>query len=87
MTPIRNNILAKPFPSDEVSMGGILVPESAREISNKMLIVKVGNGTKQRPMKLKKGQIGFRVKGWGIEVIINGEKHYLMEDTAILATN
>ncbi len=86
MKPIRKKILVKPFPADEESEGGIFVPLSAREISNKVLIVEVGNGTKDEPMRLKKGMVGFRVKNWGEEIIINGEKHYMMDQSAILAT-
>ena len=85
MQPIRNQVLVKPFPSDEISEGGIFVPESARTVSNKVQIVKVGNGTKEKPMNLKPGETGFRVKDWGLEVLIEGEKHYLMDSDAILA--
>lgn len=85
MTPIRTQVLVKPFPSDEISEGGILVPESAREVSNKVLIVKVGNGTVNKPMNLKPGETGFRVKGWGREVLVEGEQHFLMDQDAILA--
>lgn len=83
--PVNNQILFKPFPGDEVSAAGIIVPESVRGESNKGVIVEVGNGTKIRPMKLKSGQIGYRVKDWGEPVDISGERHYLMEDKAILA--
>jgi chaperonin GroES len=85
MTPIRNNVLVKPYPSEEISEGGIIVPESARAVSNKVLIVEVGRGTKERPMSLVKGQTGFRVKEWGEEIEINGETHYLMDQAAIIA--
>jgi chaperonin GroES len=85
MRPILQNVLVRPYPSDEKSEGGIFVPESAREVSNKVFIVEVGNGSKEKPMKLKSGQTGFRVKDWGQEFIINGEKHYLMDQSAIIA--
>lgn len=85
MTPIRSQVLVKPFPSDEISEFGIIVPESARTPSNKVTIVKVGNGTKDKPMKLKSGQTGFRVKDWGCEVLVNGELHFIMDQDAILA--
>lgn len=86
MQPIKTNILCKPFPSDEVSESGIIVPESYRKPSNKMLVVEVGNGTKEKPMKLKEGDIGFRVKDHGTEVLINGELHFLMDQSVIIAT-
>lgn len=86
MTPIRNQILVKPYPSDEISEGGIYVPESARKTSNKVVIVKVGNGTKDKPMKVKPGQTGFRVRDWGLEVMIDGQLHVIMDQDSILAT-
>lgn len=85
MKPIRNYVLVKPFPADEISEGGIFVPESARQESNKVHIVAVGNGTVKKPMNLKSGQTGFRVKDWGIPVEIDGETHYLMDNSAIIA--
>lgn len=85
MIPIRNNVLVKPFLGDEVSEFGIIIPESVRKPSNKVTIVKVGNGTKDKPMTLKEGQIGYRVKSWGEEIIIDGELHYLMDSSAIIA--
>ena len=81
MNPINRKILFKPFPSKEKTEGGLYVPESVREVNNKGTIVEIGN----RVTKVKKGDIGWRVQGWGEEVIINGEKHYIMEESAILA--
>lgn len=85
MQPIRNNVLVKPCDSDSISAGGIIVPDSYKAISNKVKIVKVGNGTKEKPMRLKEGQLGHRVKSWGIEIEINSEKYYLMDQESIIA--
>lgn len=85
--PVRNKILFKPFMEDSVTKGGILIPDSFRTESDKGEIVAVGNGTKNKPMKLKAGDIGYRVKEWGELLEIDGEKHYIMEDDAILALN
>jgi chaperonin GroES len=86
MQPTRNQILFKPFLIDEKTEGGIFVPDSFRHESDKGEIVEVGAGTKANPMRLKKGDIGFRVHKWGTLVEKNGENFYLMEDSAILAT-
>jgi len=85
MTPIKNQILFKPFMVEEKTEGGIFVPDSFRAESDKGEIVAVGKGTKKNPMYLKKGDIGFRVHKWGTQVKINDESFYLMEDSAILA--
>ena len=85
MKPVLNNVLVKPFESDNISEGGIYVPDSAKKISNKVLIVEVGNGTAKKPMRLKKGQTGHRVKSWGEEILIEGETHFIMSQDAIIA--
>lgn len=85
MKPIRNQILFKPFPPEEKSLGGIFVPESARQVNNKGTIVSVGHGTKNRPMTLRPGMNAIRVKDWGEDVLVGGEVHYLMDMDSILA--
>lgn len=85
MRPIKNQIVFKPFPMEEKTEGGLFVPESFRGESNKGVIVEVGAGTKSRPMRLKKGDIGFRVHGWGNKIEENGEVVYLMDENAIIA--
>lgn len=83
--PIRNQVLVKCFKGEEKSQGGIFVPEAFRKESNKVQIIEVGNGTPKRPMKLKKGEIAYRVKDWGEPIEENGERFYLMDDKAIIA--
>jgi chaperonin GroES len=83
--PLNNKILFKPFSGDEITEGGIIIPDTVRGESNKGTIVAVGNGTEIRPMKLKAGMIGYRVKDWGEPIEENGERYYIMEDKAILA--
>ncbi len=85
MQPVRNIILTKPFPPDEVSEGGIFVPESARQENNKMRVIAVGNGTKERKMIFNPGDVVYRVKDWGTPVDIDGERYYLMDQNGIIA--
>lgn len=87
MQPIRNQILVKPFPSDSITEGGLIVPDSVKKPSNKVTVIKVGNGTKEKPMRLKAGDVGHRVKDWGLEILIEGELHYIMDSDAIIALN
>lgn len=84
--PIRDNVLVKPFPSDELSEGGIFVSEAHRAVSNKMWVVAVGNGTAKNKMRFKEGDIVFRIKDHSLtEIEINGEKHFLIEQNALIA--
>lgn len=86
MKPVRNQILFKPFLVEEKTEGGLFVPDSCRIETDRGEIVAVGAGTKDNPMYLKKGDVGFRVHKWGTLVEKDGESLYLMEDSAILAT-
>ncbi|NBU53772.1 MAG: co-chaperone GroES [Alphaproteobacteria bacterium] len=85
VTPVKSQILFKPLKSPEVSESGLFIPENARAVNNVGKIVAVGKGTKEKPMKLKAGQIAHRVQGWGTEVLVNGELHFLMDEAAIIA--
>lgn len=77
----RKNILVKPFPASEYSEGGLLVPDSVKKPSNKVIVTSVGD----RVTKVKEGQVGFRVKSWGEPVEIDGELHFIMDESAIIA--
>jgi co-chaperonin GroES (HSP10) len=81
MKPIHKKILFRSFKGSETTEGGLFIPDSVRKLSNKGEIVEVGEGV----TKVKKGDIGFRVKDWGEEFVVNNEPHFLMEETAILA--
>lgn len=83
--PIKNKVIVKPYPSDEFSEGGIIVSEAHREVSNKMRVVAVGNGTKITPMQFKEGDTVFRVKGVGEEIEIEGELHFCVEQSWLIA--
>jgi len=83
--PIKNQILIKLFPGDDLSAGGIVVAESFRAESNKGKVVAAGAGTKDRPMQFKEGDVVYRVQGHGEPVEIGGERHYMMDQNTILA--
>ncbi len=80
MTPIRNQLLVQPFPSDNITEGGLLIPDSAKKPSAKVKVIKAGNKS-----KVKEGVTAYRVSDWGTEVIIDGVSHFIMEDNTILA--
>jgi chaperonin GroES len=83
MRLINKKILFRPFKGNETTEGGLFVPESARKLSSKGEIVDIG----ERVTKVKKGDVAFRVKDWEgeAELIIDGEKHFIMDENAILA--
>jgi len=85
--PILNQVLVRPLEADNISEGGIIVPDSCKKDSNKVQIVAVGNGSKKKPMNRKVGEIGYRVKDNGVEVLVDGIKHFLLDQSWIIALN
>ena len=61
------------------------VPESARKESNKLLVVAVGKGTRDRKMPFVVGDVVYRVKEWGTPIDVHGDRHYIMDQNAIIA--
>lgn len=85
--PIRDFLLVKSELGDNVSEGGIFVPDSFIGRSAKGTIVAVGNGIAGRPMRFKPNTVCWHIKDAGTEVIEDGIKYYLMIDKDILATS
>ncbi len=85
MKPLRDLILVKPCPADEITEGGLFIPSNAQERSSKAVVVETGKGLKGIEMEAKKGDMVYHIKGAGSEFIINGEPHYLIRQVDILS--
>lgn len=83
--PIKDNVLVKPFASDNISSGGIIVSDAHKEISNKVKVIAIGNGSKNLPMNWKPGDIAFRIKDCGDEIFIKGEKYFIVKSNWLIA--
>ena len=83
--PLGSNILIRPFPSEEMSIGGIVVPGSFQVRNNKAEVVAVGSGSKKKPMQFKEGDLVYNIKDCGSELEIDGVKHFLIKDSYVLA--
>lgn len=70
------------MPSDEISEGGIIVPENMRKPSNKVEVVAVGAMVKN----FHPGQIAFRIKDSGDEYIQDGQQYFVVNASWLIAT-
>lgn len=82
MKAYGKNILVKPFPPPEFSDGGLIVPDTVKKPSNKVRVISIGGNV----TRVKEGQTGWRVKDWGVDVLVDGELHFIMNEAAILST-
>ena len=66
-------------------MGGIIIPDSAKEKPLKGNVVAVGKGTKDEEMVLKAGDSVLYGKFAGTELELEGERFLIMRQSDVLA--
>lgn len=88
--PLHDRIIVKRMASQEVTKGGIIIPDTAKEKPVEAEVIAVGNGKvledgKVRPMQVKKGDRILFAKYSGTDVKIDGEEHLIMREDDVLA--
>lgn len=84
--PLADRVLVRPAAAEEKTIGGIIIPDSAKEKPLKGEVLAVGNGTKDEEMVLKAGDQVLYGKYAGTEIEVEGKKLLIMRQSDILAT-
>jgi chaperonin GroES len=90
LTPLHDRIIVKPAKPEEVSAGGIIIPDTAKEKPQQGEVVAVGKGRvaddgKLIAMQLKAGDKVLYGKYSGTEVTIDGEEMLIMRESDVFA--
>ena len=83
--PLADRVLVVPAPAEERTIGGIIIPDTAKEKPRKGEVVAVGNGTKDEEMIVKVGDTVLYGKYAGTELELDGTKYLIMRQSDILA--
>lgn len=83
--PLADRVLVKPAAAEEKSVGGIIIPDTAKEKPLKGEVIAVGNGTKDEDMIVKPKDQVLYGKYAGTEVELDGEAFLIMRQSDILA--
>ena len=83
--PLADRVLIKPAPAEEKTVGGIIIPDSAKEKPLKGEVIAVGNGTKDEEMFVKPGDHVLYGKYAGTEIELDNDKFLIMRQSDILA--
>jgi chaperonin GroES len=83
--PLADRVLILPAPAEEKTIGGIIIPDTAKEKPLKGEVVAVGQGTKDEEMVLKVGDTVLYGKYAGTELEIEGKKYLIMRQNDVLA--
>ena len=90
LKPLGNRVVIEPTEQEEVTAGGIVLPETAKEKPQKGKILSVGPGERDEqgkyiPMDVKEGDSVLFAKYAGTEIKVDGKKLLIMKENDILA--
>ena len=90
MKPLGDRIIVERLEAEEVTAGGIVLPESAKEKPKEGKVVAVGPGRildsgERSKMQLKKGDRVLLASRAGDEVKVDAEERLLMKEEDVLA--
>ena len=83
--PLADRVLIKPVAAEEKTIGGIIIPDSAKEKPLRGEVIAVGEGTKDEKMILKEGDIILYGKYAGTELEYESDKFLIMRQSDVLA--
>lgn len=83
--PLADRVLIEPAPAETKTVGGIIIPDTAREKPLQGTIVAVGKGTKDEEMVLKEGDTVLYGKYAGTELEFEGKKYLIMRQSDVVA--
>lgn len=90
LKPLGNRVVVEPIEQEEVTSGGIVLPETAKEKPQKGTVLAVGPGDrdddgKRIPMDVKEGDTVLFAKYSGTELKMEGKKLLILRESDILA--
>jgi len=88
--PILDKVLLKRMEAKEVSKGGIVLPDTAKEKPKEGKVIAVGEGRRLEdgtvvPFQVKEGDRVIFLSYAGNEVKIDGEEYLILEEDDIIA--
>ncbi|MFC1481474.1 co-chaperone GroES [Candidatus Neomarinimicrobiota bacterium] len=89
LKPLADRVIVKAAESEDVTSGGIYLPDTAKEKPQRGEVVAVGPGKtedgKVVPMQVKKGDDVLYGKYSGTEVNVDGTDYLIVRESDILA--
>ena len=90
LKPLGNRVVIEPLESEEITAGGIVLPETAKEKPQKGKVLSVGPGERDDEgdyikMDVKSGDTVLFAKYAGTEIKMDGKKLLILRETDLLA--
>lgn len=90
LKPLGNRVVIEPIEEEDITAGGIVLPETAKEKPQKGTVTAVGPGDrdddgKRIEMDVKKGDQVLFAKYAGTEIKVSGKKLLILRESDLLA--
>ncbi|MGN1236832.1 MAG: co-chaperone GroES [Bacteroidaceae bacterium] len=85
LKPLADRVLISPAAAEEKTIGGIIIPDTAKEKPLQGTVVAVGEGKSDEEMILKTGDQVLYGKYAGTEIEFEGEKYLIMRQSDVVA--
>jgi chaperonin GroES len=90
LQPLADRVVVKPIEREEITKGGIVLPDTVKEKPQEGKVLAVGPGRltedgKRMAMDVKVGDVVLYVKYGGTEIKIDGEELMILSENDILA--
>ena len=84
ITPLHDRVIVRPNTAQEVTAGGIIIPDTAKEKPMRGTVIAVGPGKPDEPTTVKESDTVLYGKYAGTEVSMDGEDYLIMRESDIL---
>jgi chaperonin GroES len=90
LKPLGSRVVVEPVEQEEVTAGGIVLPETAKEKPQKGKVLSVGPGDRDEDgkyiaMDVKVGDVVLFAKYGGTEIKVEGKKLLILRESDLLA--
>jgi chaperonin GroES len=90
LRPLNDRVIVKRLEEEETTVGGIIIPDTAKEKPQQAKVIAVGKGRtldngQLIPLTVKEGDRVLFGKYAGTEIKIDGDEHLIMREDDILA--
>ena len=90
LRPLHDRVIVHRFEEGEQQIGGIIIPDSAKEKPQQGTVIAAGNGNvnaagKRIPLTVKAGDRILFGKYAGQEIKVDGKEYFIMKEDDVLA--
>ena len=90
LKPLGDRVVVEPIEQEDITAGGIMLPDTAKEKPQRGKIVAVGEGKllddgSRRKMQLKKGDQVLFTSYAGTDIKVDGSEYLIMDESDVMA--